>query len=170
MKKKHKDFEIIWVSHDHTSDDFVRYFQQMPWLAMAADSVAFEGAKLSHHFGVNGIPTLVFLDVSHTNSEYSLLTISGVTKVSDDPYALQFHYKPRFSRIKSLVPKKVRGYFGQKAASSLGTVKASVNSFLANASPFNIVKFLIRTLRNGLFAILRLCFPGIVKRTDMEEL
>eukprot|EP00603_Paraphysomonas_imperforata_P002114 CAMPEP_0114430790 /NCGR_PEP_ID=MMETSP0103-20121206/10232_1 /TAXON_ID=37642 ORGANISM="Paraphysomonas imperforata, Strain PA2" /NCGR_SAMPLE_ID=MMETSP0103 /ASSEMBLY_ACC=CAM_ASM_000201 /LENGTH=264 /DNA_ID=CAMNT_0001600267 /DNA_START=139 /DNA_END=929 /DNA_ORIENTATION=+ len=101
LKKKSQEFEVVWISHDHSSDDFVRYFQQMPWLALAADRVAVQGARLAEQFGVQGIPALVLLDASDPHGACSVIALDGVDKVSRDPYALEFPYKPRLSALKA---------------------------------------------------------------------
>ena len=34
MNKKGKKFEIVWVSRDRSADEFVEYYDKMPWLAI----------------------------------------------------------------------------------------------------------------------------------------
>jgi nucleoredoxin len=56
--------EIIYVSSDRTATDFVAYYKKMPWLALPNDE---EGSKykaeLATKLRVQGIPTLIVLDV-----------------------------------------------------------------------------------------------------------
>ena len=194
LKEKSADFEIVWVSHDHTSEDFVTYFQQMPWLALAADRVAVEGRQLATLFGVQGIPSLVLLDLaegvvagvsaaaaaaaggvssgssssSTSTSPFIILSSEGVTLVQQDPYALEFPYKPKLSVLKSLVPRTLRRYIRSKKEQSVATVKSAFKKILVKASPINIVKVLLKVLRNRMYAILKLLFPKLVK-TNMAD-
>ena len=34
LNKKGKKFEVVWLSRDRTSEEFLGYYQQMPWLAV----------------------------------------------------------------------------------------------------------------------------------------
>jgi hypothetical protein len=164
LKKKSMEFEIVWVSHDRTSDDFVQYFQQMPWLAMAADRVAVEGRQLSSLFGVRGIPALVLLDASLPDSQVTVLSTDGVAKVSLDPYAREFPYTPALSVLKALlVPRQLRDYIHRKKENSVATLKSALNNALRKASPTNIVKYLLKLVKNRMFALLALLFPNLVK-------
>ena len=60
--KKNLPFEVVFVSHDKTKDDMKGYMtgENMKWLAIPYDSPLRN--KMSSHFKVNGIPTLVLLD------------------------------------------------------------------------------------------------------------
>ena len=167
------EFEIIWVSHDRTSDDFVQYYQQMPWLALAADRVVTEGSQLSRLFGVQGIPSLVLLDVSRPDSgHFPLLSADGVARVTQDPHALQFPYRPRLSVLKALVPRTLRSYVQRKKEYCVASVKSTLNNILVKASPANIVKLILKLLRNSLNALLSLLFPNLnlVKTNNDFEL
>jgi hypothetical protein len=164
LMKNSKDFEVIWVSHDYTSDDFVKYYQKMPWLAMAADQVAGNGGLLSEQFGVRGIPALVLLDVSDPESMCTVITTDGVTKVTMDPYALEFPYKPRLGALKALVPKRLRRFISRKKESSLATIKSTFNGAIKLASPTNLVIFILRLLKGALYKLLSVVFPSFSKK------
>lgn len=55
-------FEIVYVSSDRTAADFTAYYAKMPWLALPTDAASTK-AKLAKALKVQGIPTLIVLDV-----------------------------------------------------------------------------------------------------------
>lgn len=71
IKDKHDDFEIIFVSSDKTEDHFNLYYGFMPWLALPYSRRDIK-TSLCDQFGVETIPTLVFL-----NGEGKLLETQG---------------------------------------------------------------------------------------------
>eukprot|EP00603_Paraphysomonas_imperforata_P011833 CAMPEP_0114466504 /NCGR_PEP_ID=MMETSP0104-20121206/9103_1 /TAXON_ID=37642 ORGANISM="Paraphysomonas imperforata, Strain PA2" /NCGR_SAMPLE_ID=MMETSP0104 /ASSEMBLY_ACC=CAM_ASM_000202 /LENGTH=251 /DNA_ID=CAMNT_0001639865 /DNA_START=136 /DNA_END=891 /DNA_ORIENTATION=+ len=159
LKKKSQEFEVVWISHDHSSDDFVRYFQQMPWLALAADRVAVQGARLAEQFGVQGIPALVLLDASDPHGACSVIALDGVDKVSRDPYALEFPYKPRLSALKALVPRRLRNFVSRKKDSGVAQFKGAFRGLAKAVSPLNIVRLILQVLRAALGQVISLVFP-----------
>lgn len=166
LMKKSKDFEVVWISHDHTSDDFVTYFQQMPWLAMTAERVAVEGHRLAAKFKVQGLPSLVLMDATDPYSQCTIITAQGVEKVSLDPYALEFPYKPRLHGIttamKTLVPRRLRSFLSRKkddSMSAITTTKSTVKDVMMRASPSNLLRFVLGLLRNIAYRFLALIFP-----------
>ena len=39
LNKKGKKFEVVWLSRDRTSEEFLGYYQQMPWLAVTLQNL-----------------------------------------------------------------------------------------------------------------------------------
>lgn len=39
LNKKGKKFEVVWLSRDRSSEEFLSYYQQMPWLAVTLQNV-----------------------------------------------------------------------------------------------------------------------------------
>lgn len=72
-----QNFEVIYVSSDRSPETFSEYFEQMPWLAFPYGDPRI--AKITKHFNVKGIPTLLLLD---ENDE--LITPDGRTVISKD--------------------------------------------------------------------------------------
>lgn len=164
----------------------------MPWLALAADRVAVEGRQLATLFGVQGIPSLVLLDLTEAEggvqsghssslhstggssssgssssrsitSPFTILSSEGVAQVTRDPYALQFPYRPKLSVLKSLVPRTFRNYLRNKKVQSVSTVKSAFRNILVKASPSNMLKMLLKALKNRIYALLKVLFPQFVK-------
>ncbi|KAI3698482.1 hypothetical protein L2E82_42057 [Cichorium intybus] len=59
IKKKHEDFEVVFISSDRDKDSFVEYYDTMPWLALPFGDKRKQ--SLSRLFKVNGIPLLAAL-------------------------------------------------------------------------------------------------------------
>jgi nucleoredoxin len=86
-----KSMEMIFVSSDRDEDAFNEYHNSMTFLGLPFSERSAK-TKLSKHFGVEGIPTLAFVDLKTggiitTNGRGG---ISGATFVEDFPY----HPKP----------------------------------------------------------------------------
>lgn len=62
------NFEIVFVSSDQDENQFNGYFGEMPWLAVAFTDE--KRTNLGNKYGVQGIPTLVFVDM-HTGKTIS---------------------------------------------------------------------------------------------------
>jgi mannosyl-glycoprotein endo-beta-N-acetylglucosaminidase len=60
LKGMGRPFEIVFVSRDHTPEEFAEYFSTMPWLALPFEPANIR-ATLSRGFAVSGIPALVLL-------------------------------------------------------------------------------------------------------------
>ena len=78
MNKNGKKFEIVWISRDRTTEDFVNYYSSMPWLAATVANIPNIVEKLSTKYKVKGIPHLVILD----GEDASIYTLDGRTKVA----------------------------------------------------------------------------------------
>lgn len=96
-------FEIIFISRDQSLDDLVKYYSKMPWLAVTAENVDRVAQLLAPRYQMQGIPHLVILD----GEDASVYTLDGRGKVLQDPYGLEFPWRPR-SLYRLLVPRFVR--------------------------------------------------------------
>ena len=79
LKETRDDFEIVFVSSDKSKVEFAAYAAQMPWLSIDWERRDLQGA-LGQAFGVQGIPTLVWLD-----RDGSVITTEGRKKVTQEP-------------------------------------------------------------------------------------
>ena len=60
--KKQYQMEVVFVSCDHNEEDFDKYYQTMPWLAVPYDAPQRE--HLQKGFNVSGIPRMVIISPS----------------------------------------------------------------------------------------------------------
>jgi thiol-disulfide isomerase/thioredoxin len=103
MRSRGKKFEVVWVSSDRSQDEFLAYYQKMPWLAVPLGALNTVRQKLSPMYNVRGIPHLVILDAT---DDASVITLNGKESVMRDPYGLEFPWKPR--TLGSLIPPGAR--------------------------------------------------------------
>jgi nucleoredoxin len=61
IKEENDDFEIIFVSSDKEEDSFIKYYSEMPWLALPYAKRDLK-VELCGKFGVQTIPTLIFFN------------------------------------------------------------------------------------------------------------
>jgi len=88
LKDAGKKLEIVFVSSDKDDAAFKDYHKEMPWLALPyADRK--RKAKLSTKYGVQGIPTLVFVDPKTGKT----LTDDGRSAVMGDQEGKNFPWK-----------------------------------------------------------------------------
>jgi nucleoredoxin len=91
LRGKRQDFEIVFCSSDRDEAQFTEYYREHPWLALPfADRKRKD--KLSRKFGVQGIPMLCVV-----SADGELITKDGRARVSEDPAAAKFPWKPRSS-------------------------------------------------------------------------
>jgi len=88
LKQAGKKLEIVFVSSDKGPQEFDEYFAEMPWLAIPFAERGLK-AKLSKLYGVQGIPTLVFVD-----GNGKTITTKGREAISEDPEGKQFPWIP----------------------------------------------------------------------------
>ena len=69
VNKDEKHFEVIFVSGDRTNDEFVKYYDTMPWLALPLTETD-RNSNLQDQFGVQGIPMLIVIN-THTGGIYT---------------------------------------------------------------------------------------------------
>jgi nucleoredoxin len=68
VTEQKQPFEILFVSSDRSEDQFKEYYGEMPWACLPFGDRDTK-KKLSSHFGVQGIPSLVLLDVGNGSAE-----------------------------------------------------------------------------------------------------
>ena len=107
MKQKNNNFEIVLVSYDRTEDDFLSYFEKMPWYSLVLNNIPTFGNKLSEMYRVEGIPSLVILE----GDDLSVITTEGTSKVSADTYGLEFPWRSR--KISAFVPRPMKAFMRQ---------------------------------------------------------
>jgi len=90
MKAAGKPIEIVFVSGDQDIGGFNEYYETMPWSAVPFGDKATQ-SKLNKKFKVRGIPHLVFVD----GATGEQITDAGVQKVSEDPSAANFPWRPK---------------------------------------------------------------------------
>jgi thiol-disulfide isomerase/thioredoxin len=90
LKEAGKKLEVVFVSSDRDESAFTEYHDSMPFFGMPF-SRREEKAKLSERFGVNGIPTLVFVDAKTG----ALITDEGRAGVSSPTFLEEFPYHPK---------------------------------------------------------------------------
>lgn len=83
-------FELIFLSSDKTEKEFSEYLSEMPWYALPY-SKRTEKGKLSKHFKVSGIPTLIFLD----GETGKVINKNGRSVVDTDPEGKNFPWKAK---------------------------------------------------------------------------
>jgi len=141
QNKKGKKLQVVWVSGDRSSDEFLDYYSKMPWLAVPLPIAQRVNAKLSPKYNLKGIPHLVVLD-GHDATVY---TLDGRTKVAQDKYGLEFPWRPR--TIMNLLPRPIARLVKQQ----LERLKASASQLLAgvldNLAPRKIVAMVVAKVR-----------------------
>lgn len=137
MNKKGKKFEIIWVSRDSTAEDFVSYYQKMPWLAVTTDNIEKCLEATSAKFAVRGIPYLVVLD----GTDGSVYTLDGRGKLAQDPYGLEFPWRPRTpgALLKRIVPVSVRQIIAKQFANVKQRCVTALRSLLSKVAPGRLI-------------------------------
>ena len=104
MNKKGKKFEVVWVSRDQSQEQFINYYNEMPWLALTLDRLDTVGQTLASKYHMKGIPHLVIVD----GYDASVYTLDGRTKVMQDKYGMEFPWQPR--TLMNALPRPVRNY------------------------------------------------------------
>ena len=133
MNKKGKKFEIIWISKDRTTDEFVGYYQKMPWLAVTVENLPEKIQKLSALYEVKGIPHFVLIDAD----DGGVITLDGRTKVMQDKYGLEFPWRSR--SIVNLVPKSLRRLISKELNRRKAMLINMLRGMLQSIAPAKIV-------------------------------
>jgi len=137
MNKKGRKFEIIWVSRDNNVEDFVSYYQKMPWLAVTTENIDKCLQATSSKFAVRGIPYLVVLD----GADGSVYTVDGRGKLAQDPYGLEFPWRPRTpgAVLKRVVPASVRQLLAKQFGSAKQRFVTALRSLLSKVAPGRLI-------------------------------
>ena len=85
---KGANFEIVFASSDKSDGEFNEYFGSMPWLALPHGDPRIQ--ELSDHFEVEGLPTLIGLDLA--THEVVNKNLRGC--IEADPKGLKFPHYP----------------------------------------------------------------------------
>jgi nucleoredoxin len=137
MQRAKRGLEIVWISGDRSQQDFLSYYQHMPWLAVPMDKAATYTQSLGAKYQLKGIPHLVLLD-----SEGKVLSLDARTQVMKDPYGLQFPWQgPSLGR---LVPSSVRNLVIKQLSSLKMGLKNLLHKLLQRILPASIVKRIMR--------------------------
>ena len=69
-----KNWEVIWVTHDHNEPDADKYFKEMPWIRLPWDQIATRGASMFKLTKQRFIPSVTMIDANFKviNPEASL--------------------------------------------------------------------------------------------------
>lgn len=128
MNKKGKKFEIVWVSRDQTTDDFIKYYQHMPWLAVPVEVIEKVAQVLATKYKMKGIPHLVILD----GNDASVYTLDGRTMVAKDKYGLEFPWVPRtlFNALPAPVKRYIKNQIDTIKIKMRNTLKGVLSGFL----------------------------------------
>jgi nucleoredoxin len=84
-----KGLEVVFASSDRSEKDFQSYYKTMPWLALPFEKSELKEA-LSKKFKVQGIPSLVILDM-----DGNVITKDGRSKIMSDPAGEGFPWVPK---------------------------------------------------------------------------
>jgi nucleoredoxin len=130
-------FEIVFISRDQNLNDLLAYYQKMPWLAVTAENVDKVTELLAPRYQLQGIPHLVILD----GVDASVYTLDGRGKVLEDPYGLEFPWRPR-TLWNMFVPRSIRSLIQENVLNMKLKMKRVVKNFAQKLMP----KFIWRRL------------------------
>jgi thiol-disulfide isomerase/thioredoxin len=83
IKREGKPFELVFVSHDRSPQEFAEYFATMPWHALPFSTQGRQAAqRLVQKYRVSGVPTLVLFRDLETAE---IITAEGRELVQQDP-------------------------------------------------------------------------------------
>lgn len=90
LKAAGKKFECVFVSSDSDEEAFNSYHDEQPWLAMPY-SRRKEKEQLSEQMGVNGIPSLILIDLKTGE----VITDEARSGIDSDTFIEDFPYPPK---------------------------------------------------------------------------
>ena len=70
-------YSLIQVSRDRNTEEFVNYYQKMPWLAVTVENIPSAVERLGAMYKMNGIPHFVIVDAD----DGAVITLDGRTAV-----------------------------------------------------------------------------------------
>jgi thiol-disulfide isomerase/thioredoxin len=147
MKKKGAKFEIVWISRDRSPEEFVGYFEKMPWLACTWENFQQVAQQTSGPLKVQGIPHFVLLEAD----DATVITYDGRTEVSRDKFGLEFPWRPR--TITSLIPKSIRKAAMKQIDKHLSKAKSAVEGLLSGLGPKKVMSWVSKKLFAGVKSI-----------------
>jgi len=158
MKRKGKPLEVVWISQDRTTEDYVAYYQKMPWLALPPDEIATLLPVLTAKYKATGIPHLVVLDTDTT-----LITTDGRTMVAKDPYGLEFPWKSPSRRLTAFIPRAVRKLVSSQVRRLQQRLSDLRKGVISGLAPSNVLGFVKNSVLPSLFSLVKKLF-GLVKK------
>jgi thiol-disulfide isomerase/thioredoxin len=91
VKREGKPFEIVFISHDRSIDEFNQYYSKMPWHALPYNQIGRKAAQeLVEKYQVSGIPSLIFL---RNLDDESILASDGRSLVMKDPTGSKYPWE-----------------------------------------------------------------------------
>jgi nucleoredoxin len=143
MKKKGKKFEIVLVSRDRSPDEFVGYYEKMPWLACTWENFQQVAQQTSGPLKVQGIPHFVLLE----GDDATVITYDGRTEVSRDKFGLEFPWRPR--TLTSLIPKSIRKAALQQIDKHTAKMRKAIEGVLSGLGPKKVASWVTKKLFAG---------------------
>lgn len=142
QSSKH-NMEIVFCSSDRNDEGFREYLGEMPWVALPRGDSRKD--ELSKRYGVQGIPTLVFVD-----KQGETITEDGRAGVEGDPEGFPWPPKPveKLSQALSAINDVATLVFfsdmltdGDAADSITEAMNTVANEFFKNGKPSNEIRF-----------------------------
>ena len=82
-----KNWEVIWVTHDHNEPDADKYFKEMPWIRLPWDQIDTIGAKMYKLTERSYIPALTMI-----SPEFKVLNPEASGDTEDFPDSFPWSY------------------------------------------------------------------------------
>ena len=140
LNKKGKIFEVVWISRDRSGDEFLEYYQQMPWLAVTLDNLEKVLQKLGPKYELKGIPHLVILD----GDDASVISLDGRTVIANDQHGLEYPWRPR--TLLSLLPKPLKRMVKAQIEKVTTSVRSTLRGVLDSLAPAKVLNWLLKKL------------------------
>ena len=140
LNKKGKKFEVVWISRDRSGDEFLEYYQQMPWLAVTLDNLEKVLQKLGPKYELKGIPHLVILD----GDDASVISLDGRTVIAKDQHGLEYPWRPR--TLLSLLPKPLKRLVKAQLEKVTTSVRSTLRGVLDSLAPAKVLNWLLKKL------------------------
>ena len=138
LRKKGRKFEIIWVSRDQSGEDFLAYYQKMPWLAVTMENTPAVLQNLAPKYQMKGIPHFVILD----GYDASVYTLDGRTMVKKDKYGLEFPWQPR--TLMSILPRPIKQFIQLQVQTIKAKLHNVVMGILESITPQWLLKSIFK--------------------------
>lgn len=137
LAKKNKGLEVIWISGDRSQEEFLGYYQKMPWLAVPMEKAQQAMQRLGGPLGLKGIPHLVLID-----AQGNVLTTDARTAVMKDQHGLQFPWQG--ANLSKLVPGPLKQAIARRIAEAKAAVKRFLRGILQGWMPRPLLEALLR--------------------------
>ena len=146
LNKKGKKFEVIWISRDRSQDEFLQYYQQMPWLAVTLDNLEGVLQKLAPKYQLKGIPHLVILD----GDDASIISLDGRTLIAKDQHGLEYPWRPR--TLLSILPKPLKRLIKAQLDKLVSSLRSTLQGVLDSLAPAKVINWLTKKVTELLAA------------------